>query len=325
MNFKKKLKQIFETNSMITEHLKALVYCLLFLVPVFISSFCIRIMRKASKDSLLLAISLITVILICIYSFLLIKSLVKNFMSQHFMIGFILLLGLVTSVILIFIWGGITVGMLLKLYTSNNLGNKFFKSFSQLLGIFYKNFEIVGTPILQITTSLVSVSLLSTGILPDKLSKLDIPIKLRLLRILIKLFLCVGILLVSLLFLCIDRRNFIILTVMISLLIFLCNPKSILRILSDRTYIKKERISEGVEKVFAILKLFIFLIYIAWATSVYTTNNIINREEIFILIMVGCPLLVLIIKIVLNSLKKDPFEKWFVGKKGTKKAKRYRQ
>ncbi|MHC5226889.1 hypothetical protein ACYSNW_01280 [Enterococcus sp. LJL99] len=320
-SFYNMLKIKLSNDSIDSYHYLGIIYCL---TPVFlfifftIEMFFLGLTIQYTKYIIRMFLESFLGILFFIFSVRLLIFFVKKvfsyFKNKYYLLCFILFFTILFLLFATFLW------FIIVLADVHNF-LVFIFNFDTPLIFPYQALEptinIFGT-ILQLMVlfiSFISLSLLMNSFLPSKLQKKDISQKQKLFRIIFKLSIVVIAIILSIVFSIIDKNNFSSISLLTTLFTFLCTPKTILRLFSNKKNIEKANISEDVTKSFELIKFCYYEFIFSWSISIYifnpneTQNRIIISFVIFFILIIATK----VSQFYLINKKNHIFDKWIVN------------
>lgn len=221
----------------------------------------------------------------------------------------------------------------LYLFSANvsNLLNSWGYEANQGLNILYpekflidsiENFVKTGQ-IMMVFSQVIGVSFLLNLIVPKPLQMVDIPVKKKILRGLIKIGGLAAIIIVGIILLVVNKDNVAIVTAIYGATMFIANPKIIIDVFSNLKNIDNISISSDVTKAFSLFKLILTELYVSWIISIYTfPNNSINRINMFVILFTIFIVITVSARLYLQSKGKDLFSKWLIVENNNSKNKK---
>lgn len=324
----KEIKQFFKSRTIDAEHLIAICYLMLYMLPFLVNGMIFIVLGAFLKKIPFL--SFLTPIIICfingIFLFYFSKRIIAYIKQKRFLLSLILLYIVLSFFTAFIFWIGtiflnITAMLFMRIPNSLSVNElydlivKYSHGYKTMIDSF-EGYSRGVIPFIQI----LGFSYFLNLFVPLRYQSVDIPVYKKIFRILIKVIYLILPIIFFFIFSKIDKDSYTVVAPIGLLIIWFSKPENIISILNSSIIISDEDVKPEVINRNKILKLFLTLIEISWGISVYFFANYSAGERLFItlgILFIGLVLLIIWQKYIKthqtqwieNTLKKESAQK----------------
>ena len=324
----KEIKQFFKSRTIDAEHLIAICYLMLYMLPFLVNGMIFIVLGAFLKKIPFL--SFLTPIIICfingIFLFYFSKRIIAYIKQKRFLLSLILLYIVLSFFTAFIFWIGtiflnITAMLFMRIPNSLSVNElydlivKYSHGYKTMIDSF-EGYSRGAIPFIQI----LGFSYFLNLFVPLRYQSVDIPVYKKIFRILIKVIYLILPIIFFFIFSKVDKDSYTVVAPIGLLIIWFSKPENIISILNSSIIISDEDVKPEVINRNKILKLFLTLIEISWGISVYFFANYSAGERLFItlgILFIGLVLLIIWQKYIKthqtqwieNTLKKESAQK----------------
>jgi len=318
-----KIKNSLSDKSVDSEHYIALIYLYIpNILAICLTLLGIQTFGLAQYHFLFLFLFIISIFLII--NALLTKYLGKKLWSylkqKRFMVSIVLFTSLLLYIIQTFAWISFLFGSIYNILSVKLNVNSDFIPFdtTEALHLLITDIYSSSKDIVMSYSFIITLSLLLNSILPSSLSKVNIPFRKKILRIILKLLSVVIMGFMGYIFNNSGVKHLTLISAIYGAVILFASPDKILSLIDSKELVQKEDISDAIRKNFFNFKVFFTYVYLSWVISITLSgSNVPKKSLIFISSLFTFLTLTIFFQIYARNKKKDYFENW--KKRKTKK------